>query len=99
MKRPFRQTDRVVIDAPLLIVEVLSPDDRTRDTLRRFQEYENLGVRYILQMDPDDRTTHRFVNGDLVRRDLTTLDTPSGPLRFDTQALLALLDEEQGEQV
>ncbi|MEI9977268.1 MAG: Uma2 family endonuclease [Ignavibacteriota bacterium] len=60
MERPFRQTDRVLLDAPLLIVEILSPDDRHMDTLRRFREYERLGVRYIVQMDPEDRATYVF---------------------------------------
>src|SRR5438477_10305943 len=53
MVRPFRQTERVVLDPPLLIVEILSPEDTTRDTLRRFREYEKLGVRHIVQMDPE----------------------------------------------
>ena len=53
MRRPFRQSERVVLDPPLLIVEIVSPDDRMRDTMQRFREYERLGVRYIVQMDPD----------------------------------------------
>jgi Uma2 family endonuclease len=95
MTRPFRQTNRVVLDAPLAILEVLSPDDRMRDTIQRFREYERLGVRYVVLMDPEDRTTFAFVNGDLVRRDLTSLEVPGrGELPFDSAALLALLDEE-----
>jgi Uma2 family endonuclease len=98
MARPFRQTDRVVLDAPWLIVEILSPEDTTRDTLRRFREYEKLGVRYIVQMDPEDRTTHQFIGGDLLHRDLTSLETPGGgSLPFDTRDLLARLDDEPGE--
>jgi Uma2 family endonuclease len=97
MRRPFRQTDRVVLDAPFLVIEILSPEDRTRDTLRRFREYEKLGVPYIVQMDPEDRTTHQFVNEDLVHRDLSGFDTPLGPLPFDSRELLARLDEERGE--
>jgi Uma2 family endonuclease len=98
MTRPFRQTDRV-LDPPWLIVEILSPDDTTRDTLRRFREDEKLGVRYIVQMDPEDRTTHQFTGGDLVHRDLTSLKTlGGGSLPFDTRELLSRLDEEPGEQ-
>lgn len=97
MVRPFRQTDRVVLDPPLLIVEILSPEDTTHDTLRRFREYEKLGVRYIVQMDPEDRTTHRFLNGSLVHGDLTSLETPNGLLPFDTRDLLARLDDESGD--
>jgi len=95
MKRPFRQTDRVVLEAPLVIIEILSPDDRMRDTIQRFREYERLGVPYIVQMDPEDRTTFVFVSGDLVRRDLTSIDVPgAGTLPFDTRELLARLDHE-----
>src|SRR5947209_11257129 len=34
MVRPFRQTDRIVLDPPLVIIEILSPDDKVQDTLR-----------------------------------------------------------------
>ena len=95
MTRPFRQTDRVVLDAPLLVVEILSPDDRMKDTLQRFGEYEKLGVRYIVQMDPEDRTTFLFISGDLVRRDLSSFEVlDRGSLPFDSKELLARLDEE-----
>ena len=97
MERPFRQTDRAVIDPPLLIVEILSPEDRLSETLRRFREYEKLGVRHIVQMDPEDRTTYLSVRGDLVRRDdLETVETRNGPLPFHSRNLLALLDREHG---
>jgi len=97
MERPFRQTDRVVIDSPLLIVEIVSPEDRHSETLRRFREYQKLGVRYIVQMDPEDRTTYLFVRGDLVRGDdMETVETRNGPLPFRTRDLLALLDREDG---
>ncbi len=95
MVRPFRQSDRVILDVPLAIVEILSPDDRMKDTLQRFRDYETLGVRYIVQMDPEDRTTFQFVQGGLTRRDLVSLEIPErGWLPFDTRELLARLDSE-----
>jgi Uma2 family endonuclease len=98
MERPFRQTERVVLDAPLLIVEIVSPDDKHIETLRRFREYQNLGVRYIVQMDLEDRTTYMFIRGDLVRRDdLASIEARNGSLPFNTRELLALLDEERGD--
>lgn len=93
--RPFRQTDRFIIDPPAIIIEILSPDDRMTDVLRRFRDYDKFGVRYIVQMDPEDRTIFQFVNGDLVRRDITSFDVPErGSLPFDSRELLAALDEE-----
>ncbi len=95
MERPFRQTDRVVLDPPVLIVEISSPEDKLIETLRRFREYENLGVRHIVQMDPEDRTTYMFIRGDLVQRDdLAQIETRNGLLPFPARELLALLDEQ-----
>lgn len=95
MLRPFRQNGRVVLDPPFLIIEILSPDDRPKDTMQRFREYEELGVPHIVQMDPEDRTTVAYVHGDLVRRDFTVLEMPGrGSLPFDSRARLARLDEE-----
>jgi Uma2 family endonuclease len=95
MTRPFRQNDRIVLDPPLLAIEILSPDDRMRDVMHRFREYERFGVRHIVQMDPEDRTTFLFHNGDLVRRDLSSFEVPGrGSLPFDSRELLGRRDEE-----
>jgi hypothetical protein len=46
-------------------------------------------------MDPEDRTAFVFVNGDLVRRDLSSFEMPErGSLPFDSRELMARLDEE-----
>jgi Uma2 family endonuclease len=83
LKRPFEHSERVILDTPLLLVEILSPDDCMRDTIQRFRDYETLGVPHIVQMDPEDRTTVLFLHGDLVRRDLTAIDIPCrGALPF-----------------
>jgi Uma2 family endonuclease len=94
MVRPFRQTDRVLLDAPLLIVEVLSPDDSVRAALRRFRDYAQTGVPHVILMDPIDRETFVYSSGDLARRDLTGFDVPErGFLPFDSRELLAQLDQ------
>ena len=95
MARPFQQTDRVVVDAPVLVIEILSPDDRMKATLERFHEYDKLGVRHIIQMDPEDRTTYVFEAGNLVRRDLEQLSLDADRhLPFNSRDLLSLLDSE-----
>ena len=97
MLKPFRQTSRALLDPPFLIVEVLSPDDRVKDTVRRFRDYEAFGIRHIVQMDPEDRTTFVFSGGALLPRDIDGFEVPDcGFLPFDSKALLARLDEELG---
>jgi Putative restriction endonuclease len=91
----FSKTDRVVLDAPLVLIELLAPDDRMKATLERFHEYEKLGVRHIVQMDPEDKVTHVYEHGDLVGRDLEELWLDSKRrLPFDTPGLMELLDLE-----
>jgi len=96
LARPFQQTDRVVLDAPVVVIEILSPDDRMKATFERFHEYEKLGVRHIIQMDPEDRTTYAFEMGNLVRKDLEQLwlDADRRYLPFHSRELLSLLDLE-----
>jgi Uma2 family endonuclease len=95
MSRPFRLTDRVVPDAPVVVIEILSPDDRMKATLERFREYQKLDVRHILQMDPEDKVTHVFGHGNLVRKDTEELWLDQNRrLPFDTRELLSRVDEE-----
>jgi Uma2 family endonuclease len=46
----------VVIDPPLLVVEILSPDDTYSDTQERAQDYRAMGVETIWIVDPKTRT-------------------------------------------
>lgn len=93
MVKPFRATDRVLLDPPFLIVEVLSPDDRVKDTRRRFKDYAAFGVKHIVQMDPEDRTTSVFAGGQLIECDLEGFEVPGrGFLPFKSKELLARLD-------
>src|SRR5690348_10747398 len=93
MVTPFRQTNRALLEPPFLIVEVLSPDDRVKDTVRRFKDYAAFGVRHIVQLDPEDRTTFVFADGALIPRELEGFDLPErGFLPFNSTELLARLD-------
>jgi Uma2 family endonuclease len=96
MRKPFRHTNRALLDAPFLIVEILSPDDRFNNSMRRFADYQQLGVSHIVQMDPEDRTTFVFESGNLIPRDLSGFDVPDrGFLPFDSRELLAQIDDEE----
>jgi Uma2 family endonuclease len=95
MMRPYRKTNRALLDPPFLIVEVLSPDDRVKDTVRRFNDYETFGVQHIVQLDPEDRTTFIFSGGALLPKALDGFEVPGrGFLPFNSSELLARLDEE-----
>ena len=50
------QPPDVLIEPPLLVVEILSPDDSYSDTQERCEDYFQMGVRTIWIVDPKTRT-------------------------------------------
>jgi Uma2 family endonuclease len=84
LERPY-QNGKVVTDVPAITVEIKSPDDTFDDIVDKCLEYEALGVRNILVMDPDNRraclfeqNNLRFLTGSSVQLNLSqaTLDFP-----------------------
>jgi Uma2 family endonuclease len=53
---PLSAQPDVIIDPPLLIIEILSPDDSYSDTQERAQDYRAMGVETIWIIDPKTRT-------------------------------------------
>jgi Uma2 family endonuclease len=46
----------VLVDPPLLVIEILSPDDTYSDTQDRAQDYRGMGVETVWIIDPKTRT-------------------------------------------
>ena len=46
----------VLIDPPLLVIEILSPDDSYSDTQDRAQDYRQMGVQTVWIIDPNTRS-------------------------------------------
>jgi Uma2 family endonuclease len=46
----------VIVDPPLLVIEILSPDDSYSDTQERAQDYREMGVETIWIIDPKTRS-------------------------------------------
>jgi Uma2 family endonuclease len=62
---------------PLICVEILSPDDRTGDTLEKLGEYAAMGVPHIWVVDPRRRKAFTYSNGCL--DELTGSELTAGP--------------------
>ena len=54
-------TEKKIVGAPDLLVEVLSPSTRTHDRKRKFLRYQRAGVREFWLVDPDARRIEQFV--------------------------------------
>ena len=95
MVRPYNRARGVIVDPPFLIVEIVSPDDRISETIKRYTDYAALGVCHVVQLDPVERTTFVFEGGALVPKNPEGFEVPDrGFLSFDVRELFARLDEE-----
>ena len=56
---------RIPSAAPLLVVEVSSPDDRLHDLLQKLEEYRVWGVHHIWLVEPELKKFHVYDNGSL----------------------------------
>ena len=55
----WKQTGFVDI-APELVVEMLSPDDRMSDMMRKLREYFSIGVKLVVVADPETKTVYTY---------------------------------------
>ena len=58
ISRPEVRTSRGVEDAPEVVIELLSPDDESREKL---PFYESLGTKEVFLIDPDTRAVELYV--------------------------------------
>ena len=96
LQKPF-QKGRVVTDVPAIVIEIKSPDDTFDEIVDKCFEYESLGVKNILVMDPDHRRVFLFEQGDLrhLPGPSVSLCLPDGAsLDFSFAEMFAELDEE-----
>lgn len=77
--------------APLLVVEILSPDDTYADTQRRAQDYLHMGVHTIWIIDPETRSARQCV--DDVWTGTTHLTVPGTQIAVDLLALFSKLEQ------
>jgi Uma2 family endonuclease len=81
----------VIVDPPVLVVEILSPDDTYSDTQRRSADYLNMGVRAVWIIDPASRTGRQCVGDTWTAAEI--LKVPGTPILVELSKLFADLDE------
>ena len=54
---------RIVTEAPVAVFEVLSPEDRHPDLMKKLREYEAMGIRNVFVVDPGDESLSLFREG------------------------------------
>jgi Uma2 family endonuclease len=83
----------VLADPPILVVEILSPDDTYTDTENRARDYQQMGVQTIWIIDPQTRTG-RVCTG-AAWTQATRLEVAGTPIHVELDTLFASLDRKQ----
>jgi Uma2 family endonuclease len=72
--------ERVPSHPPMVVIEIISPDDRYSDVLEKLAEYRHWGVPHIWVIDPHRRTFASYDAGALLT--VSTLTLPGHPLEL-----------------
>jgi Uma2 family endonuclease len=68
----------VLTDPPMLVIEILSPDDTYSDTQERTQDYRAMGVETVWIVDPKTRTGRMCIGTEWI--EATRLEVKGRPL-------------------
>jgi len=79
----------VLTDPPLLVIEILSPDDTYSDTQERAQDYRAMGVETVWIVDPKTRTGRMCTGAEWVES--ARLEVKGTPLYVDLPAIFSQL--------
>jgi Uma2 family endonuclease len=82
---------RIVREAPLICVEVMSPEDTWKRLRSVLGDYLAMGVENIWVFDPDARTAHRFDASGLKSVSEPELTVPGTTIRINVAEVFSLL--------
>lgn len=81
---------KIVVNPPLAVFEILSPEDTLSRTLVRLTDYETMGVPAILVVDPQS-ATFRYEHGSLERLEDKVFEMPGSTFIVDMSEIEKLL--------
>jgi Uma2 family endonuclease len=93
--RPGPQPD-ILIQPPLLVIEILSPDDSYSDLQERCQDYMQMGVATVWIIDPKTRSGRMCSGAEWVAAD--HLKVADSPIYVDLGQLFSQIDRPAASQ-
>jgi Uma2 family endonuclease len=87
--------ERVRVTAPLICIEILSPEDRPGRVMKRLKEFVAMGAENIWVIDPGDRSASIFSRFGLQVVETDRLEVPGTPIFLDLPTIFATLDEDR----
>jgi Uma2 family endonuclease len=83
--------EQIVAHPPIAVFEILSPEDSLNRMMTKLADYERMGIRTILVLDPNGRH-FRYRGGTLEPLAPEPFDLPGSACRFDLVEIEKLLD-------
>jgi Uma2 family endonuclease len=74
---------------PIAVFEVLSPEDTVRRLRRKLDDYARMGIPQIWVIDPEDGSSLRYLDGELLRGEV--FDEPARGISFRIEEIGKLL--------
>jgi Uma2 family endonuclease len=90
--RSGEKFDRYVTHPPLIVVEILSPEDSLRAMREKASEYRGFGIENIWVIDPEPRVAYRYTSAGLEEVHSGELAVSETPIRVVLSELFAELD-------
>ncbi len=87
--RPGPQPD-ILVAPPLLVIEILSPDDTYSDLQDRCQDYRNMGVETVWIIDPKTRSGRMCSGDEWIAAE--RLEVAATPIHVDLDSLFAQIE-------
>ncbi len=84
--------ERILTHPPLLVIEILSPEDTLRRTAAKVAEYLAFGIEHVWVIDPNARVGYRGTEAGLELSRSGELAIPETPIRIILADLFAELD-------
>ena len=84
--------ERILTRPPLLVIEILSPEDTLRRTAAKAAEYLSFGIEHVWIVDPTARVGYRGTASGLELARTGELTIPETPIRIVLADLFAELD-------
>src|ERR1035437_7632126 len=84
--------ERILTHPPLMVIEILSPEDRLSRFTERTDEYLDFGIENIWIVDPTRRVAYRVTSAGLQLAASGEITVPETPIRVVLSELFAELD-------
>ncbi|HWW23554.1 MAG TPA: Uma2 family endonuclease [Edaphobacter sp.] len=92
--RRGQKVSRIVREAPLLCIEVLSPEDTWARMRARLNDYLGMGVEHVWCFDPEVREVRRYSAEGFVKIAEPELTVAGTAIRVNVAEVFAVLDQE-----